>query len=89
MNKFLVIALVLWNLVTFVLMGIDKNNARHGKYRISERTLFISAYLFGGIGIWCGMYFFRHKTKHLSFIILIPIAALINIILEYYIMHLI
>lgn len=75
--------LLLWNLATFIIMGIDKRKAIKGKWRVSEKSLFYYAYLFGGFGIWMGMLIFRHKTKHLKFNIFIPLAVLLNIILIY------
>ena len=70
--------LVLWNLITFTLTGIDKYRAVKGKYRISERVLFSCAFFLGGPGILCGMYVFRHKTRHWSFRLLIPAAVAVN-----------
>lgn len=66
-------------------MKLDKNKARSGKYRISEKAIFIIALLLGGIGIYLGMYKFRHKTKHLSFTVGIPVCIIINIFTTYYI----
>lgn len=67
-------------------MKIDKSKAKNGKYRISEKAIFIIALLLGGIGIYIGMYKFRHKTKHLSFTVGIPVCILINIFTIYYIL---
>lgn len=75
----------IWNLITFALMGIDKRKAQKGKYRISEKTLFLCAFLLGGIGVICGMYIFRHKTKHWSFRILVPISVIVNLAACYFI----
>lgn len=66
-------------------MKYDKNQAINNKYRISEKNLFIIAILLGGIGIYIGMYTFRHKTKHVKFTFGIPIVIIINIITIYYI----
>ncbi|MBQ8654753.1 MAG: DUF1294 domain-containing protein [Clostridia bacterium] len=60
------------NLVCFTLMGIDKRRAVRGRRRIRERTLFLSAALFGALGGVIGMQVFRHKTKHRSFCIGFP-----------------
>ena len=79
----LIIALTIWNLATFFLMGADKRKARSNHHRISEKTLILSAFLFGGIGVLCGMYIFRHKTKHWKFRILVPVAVMMNIIAIY------
>ena len=72
MRTLLIAYIVLINLVGFFLMGIDKRRARRNRWRVSERTLFIVALLFGSAGVLTGMYVFRHKTKHLSFTIGIP-----------------
>ena len=60
-------------------MYIDKNKAKKGKYRISEKAIFITALLLGAIGVYIGMYKFRHKTKHTLFTVGIPICIIINL----------
>ncbi len=55
--------LVLINAVGFVLMGVDKKRAIRGAWRISEATLFLTAFLGGALGCTLGMRHFRHKTK--------------------------
>ena len=73
------------NLLGFFLMFYDKKLAQKHEYRISEKTLFIVSILLGGIGIFSGMYKFRHKTKHLKFTIGIPVTIVLNAISIYYI----
>lgn len=73
--------LLLINLGSFVLFGIDKFKAKHHLWRISEKTLFLSAILGGSFGARLGMEVFRHKTKHKSFVIGIPIIFLLQVIL--------
>ena len=63
------------NLASFALYGADKRRAVRGGRRIPERTLLLSAALFGGAGALAGMYVFRHKTKHVKFTVLVPAAA--------------
>ena len=72
-------ALLIWNLIVLFLYGADKNKARKGKRRISERALLMAAFLMGGIGAIFGMFFFRHKTEHWKFKILLPLFVLLNI----------
>ena len=81
MKTLLIIYIIAINLIGFFIMGIDKRKARRGKWRISERTLFTIALLFGSIGILIGMYVFRHKTKHLIFTIGIPTLLVIQFLL--------
>ena len=79
--------IVIINIIGFLIMYLDKEKSKKGKYRISEKTFFIVALLLGGIGVYIGMYKFRHKTKHLSFSIGIPICIIINVITIYYIVR--
>ena len=65
-------------------MKYDKYQAKANNYRVSEKTLFIISLLLVGIGIYIGMYKFRHKTKHVKFTVGIPIVIIINILCIYY-----
>lgn len=56
-------ALITWNLVVFVLYGIDKRKAVKEQWRISEKTLLLTSFCFGGIGALLGGKVFRHKTQ--------------------------
>ena len=67
------------NLLAFVLMGVDKSRARRGAWRIPEKALFLAALLGGSVGSLLGMYAFRHKTKHLSFVIGLPVILLLQL----------
>ena len=80
------IYIIVINLIGFLVMYIDKNKAKKGSYRISEKAIFITALILGGIGVYAGMYKFRHKTKHLSFTVGIPVCIVLNIISIYYIL---
>ena len=71
--------LVIWNVMVFALYGIDKYNAIHKKWRISERDLLLMAFFMGGVGAFLGMQFFRHKTKHLKFTVGVPLMMLLNL----------
>ena len=68
-----------WNIVTFLIMGLDKLLAKRDKRRISEKTLLLTAFLMGGLGAWCGSKVFRHKTQKNKFKILLPVSILVNI----------
>ena len=55
------------NLAGFIIMGVDKKRAIRGAWRISEASLFFTAFLGGSLGCILGMQHFRHKTKHWYF----------------------
>ena len=68
--------LLIINITGFTAMGMDKSKARKGAWRIPEATLFLFAFLGGGIGTSLGMKTFRHKTKHWYFKFGMPLIAL-------------
>jgi uncharacterized membrane protein YsdA (DUF1294 family) len=65
--QWLLAYLVVANLVSFAMFGIDKGRAQAGERRISERALLLSAVVSGTIGAWAGMSVFRHKTAKRTF----------------------
>jgi len=69
----------LWNVITFSMYATDKRKAKKGRWRVSEATLIACAFFMGGIGSFLGMRVFRHKTQHLKFRLLVPLAILVNI----------
>ena len=79
--KLIIVYLILVNLAALILMYSDKQRAIRGHWRISERTLFLSAILGGSIGAIAGMYLFHHKTRHWYFVIGMPAILMIQIVL--------
>lgn len=73
-------ALVLlgWNLIVFLLYAVDKWKAATGRWRISEAALLACTFLLGGLGGVLGMAVARHKTRHLKFRLLVPLALVIQ-----------
>ncbi len=71
--------LAIWNLIVFLIFGIDKYKAEHNGWRIRERTLILCAVFMGATGALLGMRTFRHKTQKPVFKILIPVALVINV----------
>lgn len=79
LQMFLLIAIFLLNIRAYILFYTDKKRAVQNKRnRIPENKLLVTAFLLGGLGSLLGMTTLRHKTKHLKFIFLIPIAAAIT-----------
>ena len=79
--------IVIWNIITFAMYGIDKRKAQKKKWRISESTLILCAFLMGAAGALAGMSVFRHKTNHLKFKLLVPIALAMNIAVAFFLLH--
>lgn len=76
--KLFIYAMCLWNIITFAMMGIDKHKAKTDKKRISEKTLLMSAFIMGSIGICAGAAAFHHKTQKFKFKILLPVSVIVN-----------
>ncbi|MEE0944739.1 MAG: DUF1294 domain-containing protein [Clostridia bacterium] len=72
--------IAVWNLVVFLIYGIDKMKAVKNKWRISEKALLVSAFLLGGVGAFFGMRIWRHKTKHTLFNVLVPFSAILTVV---------
>ncbi len=73
--------LMITNLFCFLLFGWDKRKAVHHDWRIPEYVLFLSACMMAGIGAYCGMHVFHHKTKKTLFRIGIPLISAVQILL--------
>ena len=76
----IIIYLIIINIIGFLVMYMDKQKAKKGKWRIPEKTIFIITVLGGGIGTISGMYAFRHKTQKLHFTIGLPTITILEII---------
>ena len=76
--------IILWNIVVFLIYGIDKYKSVHNKWRISEKVLITCAVFLGGVGAYLGMQVFRHKTKKPLFKAVIPICVVLNLAVIYW-----
>ncbi|CAM4186798.1 hypothetical protein AT575_04995 [Streptococcus penaeicida] len=77
--------LLTWNIVVFALYGIDKRKAIKDQWRISERTLILSALFFGGFGALLGGKLFHHKTQKWYFQVSWYLGIAIIFVAAYYI----
>lgn len=73
-----IIYYVVINIIGFLVMFYDKKMAIKNRWRVSEKTLFLIATIFGSVGIYLGMVILRHKTKHLKFKIGIPVLMFLE-----------
>ena len=78
--------LIVINIVTCLVYGIDKWKAKQGSWRISEATLLILAVIGGSIGALLGMRVWHHKTMHKKFKYGLPLILLVQIALIYLIL---
>ena len=81
LQKIILIYLIVINVVTFFIYGIDKWKAMRSKWRISEAMLLGLAVIGGSIGAWLGMKVWHHKTMHKKFKYGIPLILIVQITL--------
>ena len=82
--------LTLWllviNLVTFFVFGLDKLKAKRKVHhestrRVPEKTLFLLAAIGGSIGALLGMKVWHHKTLHKTFRFRIPAILALQVLI--------
>ena len=78
--------LLIMNLVTFFVFGLDKWKAkrkqtRESVRRIPEKTLFLLSIFGGSVGALLGMRIWHHKTLHKSFRLGIPLILILQLLL--------
>ena len=62
-NQGITFALLIWNLLVFMIYGIDKSKAKRGAWRVPEKILLILALTCGGFGACLAGIVFHHKTR--------------------------
>lgn len=89
MIKIFLIYLIVVNVVAFIVYAIDKYQAQHDRWRISEPTLLWLTVIGGGAGSLAGMLTWRHKTKHKLFTIGIPLIIITEFVLANMVLYMI
>ena len=73
--------LALISLVSIVVCIYDKIAAKHNpKHRTRERTLLALSALGGSVAMLLTMLLIRHKTKHVKFMVGIPVIIVLQIV---------
>ena len=67
------------NLAVLGLYAADKRRAQTRSRRIPERALLLSA-VAGPFGALGGMGLFRHKTRHIRFVVAAPLLAGLHVV---------
>ena len=81
MQETIMYYLIIINIVTFLVYGIDKWKARKAMWRVREASLLMLAVLGGSIGAWLGMKVWHHKTQHKKFRYGIPAIIIIQLVI--------
>lgn len=76
--------LIVINLLGLLIMVLDKFLAIKQLWRIPEIVLMGVAAVGGSVGCLVGMYGFRHKTRHLKFVVGIPVIIVCHLVVLYF-----
>ncbi len=83
MNELLFVYFCSIQLIAVILTVKDKKNSVKGKWRISEKTLLLTGFLGGASSMYITMLMIRHKTKHIKFMLLLPLMILLHTVIFY------
>ena len=67
------------NIIAIIVCAADKIKAQLNKWRISEKTLLAISVIGGALGMYITMLIIRHKTKHVKFMLGIPLIIIAQI----------
>ena len=75
--------LILINIVTFLVFGLDKLLSKDPRFRqrVPEKNLLLLAVVGGSVGALLGMQIFRHKTLHRTFRVGVPAILAVQLML--------
>ena len=86
-HRILLIYLAVVNILTIIVFGVDKMNAKSNRQRARIVTLLGLAFIGGSVGALIGMYGFHHKTKKAYFTVGVPLILLMQVVVLFYVMN--
>ena len=84
-HRILLIYLAVVNILTIIVFGVDKMNAKSNRQRVRIVTLLGLAFIGGSVGALIGMYGFHHKTKKAYFTVGVPLILLMQVVVLFYV----
>ena len=79
-----IIYICIISLISIIITVCDKYFAIHRKWRVRESTLLILSALGGSVAMYITMQLIRHKTRHIKFMLGIPIIFIIQLIILFF-----
>lgn len=81
-----IIYLAAISLISVIVCIYDKFAAKHNpRHRTRERTLLLLSALGGSVAMYATMQIIRHKTKHVKFMVGIPVIIVVQAVAAYFI----
>lgn len=82
--KYIIFFICLISVFSITITIYDKLAAKNNARRISEKALLLTGFLGGATAMLITMKAIRHKTRHMKFMILLPVMSVLHIILLIY-----
>lgn len=84
-----IIYICIISLISIIVTVCDKHFAIHRKWRVRESTLLILSALGESVAMYITMQLIRHKTRHIKFMLGIPIIFIIQLIILFFVWRMI
>lgn len=81
----LIIYLIIINIISAVVTIYDKYCAVKKHWRVKESTLLLLSAIGGSVGMYLTMQIIRHKTRHIKFMLGIPVILILQAIIIFFI----
>lgn len=78
---FFIIYLCVISLIAVIVTIADKVKAKRGKWRVPEATLLLISAMGGSAAMYITMHAIRHKTKHIKFMLGIPLILVFQLVI--------
>lgn len=78
--KWMLVWLVMLNVIGMLVTSWDKRRARRREWRVPESTFWMITALGGGLLTFVTMLVIRHKTRHRSLMIGLPLMMLVQVV---------
>lgn len=82
--KVLLLYLIIINIFSFLLFGIDKFLAIKSKRRVPEKDLLVLSFIGGAIGGLLAMFIFKHKVNKGSFLFKFLFVLVVTIFITFF-----
>lgn len=73
------LVIVVTSLISIIITVYDKLAAKKRSKRISEKVLMLTGFFGGASIMFMTMIVIRHKTKHMKFMVLLPLMSVLHI----------
>lgn len=74
---------ILINIISIIVTIVDKVSAISHRWRVRESTLLLLSALGGSVSMFVTMQIIRHKTRHLKFMLGIPVIIIVQGLLAF------